>query len=72
MQDGTNAGQKPHTAPEASSTEKSADQSTHYLRCPSCGYNEFGVGRDSLASRQRRTPCPNCDRMMALSSGGDR
>jgi len=40
---------------------------SYQLRCPSCKYIEQARSRAFLASRQQSEPCPNCNRMLALS-----
>jgi len=67
MSNGTSVGKKPHVRPEAPTHEKSVDDTRIRLRCPDCGYSESGSSRVFFVTRQRRVPCPNCNRMMGLS-----
>ncbi|QLH83427.1 hypothetical protein [Halosimplex pelagicum] len=39
------------------------------LRCPDCGHTENCTSHAAAASLQTSKPCPNCNRMMALSEG---
>lgn len=77
MQDGTYVGQKPHTTADEPNTKKAVSvaprpgrdsiETTFRLRCPDCGQTTESPNREFLVSQQRTEPCPNCDRMMALS-----
>jgi ribosomal protein S27E len=49
--------------------DKTAQTGNHALRCPDCGHTENCNSYAAAASLQTSKPCPNCNRMMALSEG---
>jgi len=69
METETSAGVESRTARNDVRSEKTAGSSytVYRVHCPDCGHSKECNNRADAATRQRKMPCPNCDRMMGVT-----
>ena len=69
MKTETSAGVESRTARNDVRSEKTAGSSytVYRVHCPDCGHSKQCNKHADAATRQRKTPCPNCDRMMGVT-----
>jgi transcription elongation factor Elf1 len=67
MPNETTVGPKPHNGQSGSFYKKRGDRTEYEFRCPGCGNTKRSSTYRVLAAQQRTAPCPNCNRMRALS-----